>query len=123
MIDFFVSGTIDYSSLMNNFLHENVSVSAKANVYFDGKVVSHSITLSDGSQKTLGLIYPGSYHFNTAKAERMEIIAGSCLVTLDQSGNTTPYNENQAFEVSANSGFSIQVSEGICEYVCSFLEG
>tara|TARA_B100000925_G_scaffold243007_1_gene192575 strand:- start:2783 stop:3154 length:372 start_codon:yes stop_codon:yes gene_type:complete len=123
MIDFFVSGTIDYSSLMNNFLHENVSVSAKANVYFDGKVVSHSITLSDGSQKTLGLIYPGSYHFNTAKAERMEIIAGSCLVTLDQSGNTTPYNENQTFEVSANSGFSIQVSEGICEYVCSFLEG
>ncbi|MEC8657279.1 MAG: pyrimidine/purine nucleoside phosphorylase, partial [Verrucomicrobiota bacterium] len=55
---------------MNKFLHENVSVSAKANVYFDGKVVSHSITLSDGSQKTLGLIYPGSYHFNTAKAER-----------------------------------------------------
>ena len=90
-----------------------VSVSAKANVYFDGKVVSHSITLSDGSQKTLGLIYPGSYHFNTAKAERMEIIAGSCSVTLDQSGNPTPYNENQAFEVSANSGFSIQVSEGI----------
>tara|TARA_B100000927_G_scaffold285943_1_gene276698 strand:- start:1309 stop:1680 length:372 start_codon:yes stop_codon:yes gene_type:complete len=123
MIDFFVSGTIDYSSLMNNFLHENVSVSAKANVYFDGKVVSHSITLSDGSQKTLGLIYPGSYHFNTAKAERMEIIAGSCSVTLDQSGNTTAYNENQAFEVSANSGFSIQVSEGICEYVCSFLDG
>lgn len=108
---------------MNKFLHENVSVSAKANVYFDGKVVSHSITLSDGSQKTLGLIYPGSYHFNTAKAERMEIIAGSCSVTFDQSGNTTPYNENQAFEVSANSGFSIQVSEGICEYVCSFLEG
>ena len=108
---------------MNKFLHENVSVSAKANVYFDGKVVSHSITLSDGSQKTLGLIYPGSYHFNTAKAERMEIIAGSCSVTLDQSGNTTPYNENQAFEVSANSGFSIQVSEGICEYICSFLDG
>ncbi|MEC8791259.1 MAG: pyrimidine/purine nucleoside phosphorylase [Verrucomicrobiota bacterium] len=100
-----------------------VSVSAKANVYFDGKVVSHSITLSDGSQKTLGLIYPGSYHFNTAKAERMEIIAGSCTVTLDQSGNTTAYNENQAFEVPANSGFSIQVSEGICEYVCSFLDG
>lgn len=108
---------------MNKFLHENVSVSAKANVYFDGKVVSHSITLSDGSQKTLGLIYPGSYHFNTAKAERMEIIAGSCSVTLDQSGNTTPYNENQAFEVSANSGFSIQFSEGICEYVCFFLDG
>ena len=84
---------------MNKFL-QSVSVSAKANVYFDGKVVSHSITLSDGSQKTLGLIYPGSYHFNTAKAERMEIIAGSCSVTFDQSGNTTPYNENQAFEVS-----------------------
>ena len=35
---------------MNKCLH-SVSVSAKANVYFDGKVVDHSITLSDGSQR------------------------------------------------------------------------
>ena len=51
----------------------NVTAKAKANVYFDGKVVSHGIVLEDGTTKTFGLIYPGSYHFGTEKAERMEI--------------------------------------------------
>ena len=51
------------------------TVTAKANVYFDGKVVSHSVVLSDGAQKTLGLIYPGSYYFNTDQAEQMETIS------------------------------------------------
>ena len=45
-------------------------VSAKANVYFDGRVVSHGITLLEGSKKTLGLIHPGEYHFDTQAPER-----------------------------------------------------
>ena len=53
-----------------------VTAITKANVYFDGKVVSHSLVLPDGNRKTLGLIYPGSVHFGTNAAERMEIIAG-----------------------------------------------
>ncbi|MFA7235570.1 MAG: pyrimidine/purine nucleoside phosphorylase [Phycisphaeraceae bacterium] len=44
----------------------NVTAVAKANVYFDGKVVSHTLKFADGSKKTLGLIHPGSFHFNTA---------------------------------------------------------
>ncbi len=43
----------------------DVEAVTKANVYFDGKVVSHTIRFKDGSKKTLGLIYPGSYHFGT----------------------------------------------------------
>ena len=35
---------------------ENVSASAVANVYLDGKVVSHSLTLADGAQVTPGNI-------------------------------------------------------------------
>ena len=31
-----------------------VEVVAKANVYFDGKVVSHTVRFQDGSKKTLG---------------------------------------------------------------------
>ena len=60
-----------------------VTVAAKANVYFDGKVVSHSVLFPDGTKKTLGLIYPGSFHFGTGAPERMEIVAGACRVTLD----------------------------------------
>ena len=43
----------------------NVTAQAKANIYFDGKVVSHGVTLADGSTKTFGLIYAGEYHFGT----------------------------------------------------------
>ena len=98
------------------------TVTAKANVYFDGKVVSHSVVLSDGAKKTLGLIYPGSYHFNTDQAEQMEIIAGTCDVRLDGSEESNSYGENQSFHVPEKSGFTIEVNDGICEYICSFID-
>lgn len=98
-----------------------VTAVAKANVYFDGKVVSHSILFPDGAKKTLGLIYPGQFHFGTDKAERMEVVAGSCQVKLDGQGVTTDYAAGQAFDVPAKSGFDIEVKTGICEYICSFL--
>jgi uncharacterized protein YaiE (UPF0345 family) len=98
-----------------------VTAVAKANIYFDGRVASHSILFPDGSKKTLGLIYPGRFHFGTDKAERMEIVAGSCSVKLD--GHTAPreYSTGQMFEVPAKTGFDIEVESGICEYICSFL--
>ena len=46
---------------------DNISVNAKANIYFDGKVISHSIEFADGSKKTMGLIFPGEYNFDTAE--------------------------------------------------------
>ncbi len=99
----------------------NVTAVAKANVYFDGKVVSHTILLPDGSKKTLGLIYSGRFHFDTDKAERMEIVAGACRVKLDGQTGIKDYAAGQVFEVPAKSGFDIEVTSGICEYVCSFL--
>jgi uncharacterized protein YaiE (UPF0345 family) len=107
---------------MNNIKFENVTVHAKANIYFDGRVISHSIVLEDGTKKTLGLIYPGSYHFNTELAEKMEIIAGNCKVTLDGTEESTSYGENHSFDVPANSGFTIEVNDGTCEYICSFID-
>lgn len=99
----------------------NVTAVAKANVYFDGRVVSHSILFPDGSKKTIGLIYPGKFHFGTDKAERMEIVAGQCFVKLDGQSAVNSYSTGTAFDVPAKSGFDIEVKEGICEYICSFL--
>lgn len=99
----------------------NVTVVTKANVYFDGGVISHTVLLPDGSKKTLGLIHPGKYHFGTDKAERMEIVAGACRVKLDGSPDARDYAAGTAFEVPAKSGFDIEVAQGICEYICSFL--
>ncbi len=98
----------------------NVTALAKANIYFDGKVVSHTILFADGSKKTLGVIFPGSYHFGTAAAERMEIVDGSCEVTLDGESASRPISAGSSFDVPANSGFTIAVADN-CQYVCSFL--
>jgi purine/pyrimidine-nucleoside phosphorylase len=100
---------------------QNVTAVAKANVYFDGKVVSHTILFPDASKKTLGLIYPGKFHFGTDKAERMEIIAGSCTVKLDGQSAGKDYGAGTFFDVPAKSGFDIEVKSGICEYICSFI--
>ena len=99
----------------------NVTAAAKANVYFDGRVISHTIRFEDGSRKTLGLIFSGAYHFGTDAAERMEIIDGACEVVVDGSGEKAAYAAGTAFEVPAKSGFTITVGEGICQYVCAFL--
>ena len=99
----------------------NVSAVAKANVYFNGRVVSHTILFPDNSKKTLGLIYDGSYHFGTEAAERMEITDGACQVVLDGQTESKSYAAGSSFEVPAHSGFTITVAEGICQYVCSFL--
>lgn len=98
----------------------NVTVTGKANIYFDGKVVSHAITLADGSRKTLGLIYPGSYTFNTAAPETMEIIAGSCRVRIAGQDAWQDHVAGSRFDVPAAASFTIEVAAGITEYVCSF---
>ncbi len=100
----------------------DVTVHTKANVYFDGGVVSHTILFADGSKKTIGLIRPGAYHFGTGVPERMEIVAGTCQVKLDGQKATKKYGAGKHFDVPGKSGFDIVVAGGLCEYVCSFLK-
>ena len=99
----------------------NVTATATANIYFDGKVISHAITTADGEKKTLGVILPGSYHFGTDAAERMDIVGGSCEVVLDGSEGKQSIAPGSHFDVPANSGFTITVGDAPCHYVCSFL--
>ncbi len=99
---------------------ENVSVDCKANVYFDGKVVSHTVLLDGGVKKTLGLIYTGSFTFNTGAAERMDITSGTCRVRVAGSGEWSTYGAGSFFKVPGNSSFDIAVDTGIAEYICSF---
>ncbi|MBK1833835.1 pyrimidine/purine nucleoside phosphorylase [Roseibacillus ishigakijimensis] len=99
----------------------NVTALAKGNVYFEGKVISHTILLPDGSKKTLGAILPGEYHFGTEAAERMDIVGGSCHYQLDGSTSEQEVGEGSFFEVAAHSGFTITVTGEPCHYVCSYL--
>jgi len=100
---------------------KNVTAVTKANVYFEGKVVSHSLLFADGSKKTLGLIFPGSFEFNTETPERMEMLDGACRVKRKGEADWTSYPVGSVFEVPGNSSFEIAVDEGIAQYICSFL--
>ena len=99
---------------------KNVNVPLKANVYFDGKVVSHTLLAQDGAKKTLGLVYPGSFNFSSGAPERMDILAGACRVRLKGETEWKNYAAGSFFKVPANSAFDIEVSAGIAEYLCTF---
>lgn len=106
---------------MHYMTFNNVTAEAKAAIYFEGGVVSHKITFQDETTKTLGIIFTGDYHFGTTQAERMDITDGDCTVTLDGSDQSIAYSAGQHFDIPANSGFSIKVHTGICQYVCSYV--
>jgi len=99
---------------------ENVTVTKQANVYFDGKVTSRSIIFQDGSKKTLGIMLPGEYEFNTDDKERMEILSGNLEVLLPNS-NWQTIKGGESFEVPANASFQLKIKE-ITDYCCSFIK-
>lgn len=99
---------------------ENVSVIKQANVYFDGKCVSHSVQFADGTKKSVGVILPGAaLTFNTGVPEIMEGVAGNCRVRLKGEADWKPYGAGQSFNVPGNSSFEIEVTEPY-HYVCHF---
>ena len=98
---------------------DNVSVKKKANVYFDGKCVSHTVLLPNGTRSTIGVIFPSSLTFNTQAPELMEINLGSCKVRLKNEETWKTYGAGEKFTVPGNSSFDIQVTE-MLDYVCHF---
>ena len=98
---------------------DNVAVIKKANVYFDGKCVSHTVQLADGTRKSIGVILPATLTFNTGVPEIMETVSGSCRVRLKGESDWKEYGEGQSFNVPGNSSFDIEVLEPY-HYVCHF---
>lgn len=95
------------------------SVRTKANVYFDGKCVSHSLELPDGTKKSVGVILPSTLKFNTGAPEVMELVEGACRVRLAGSEGWAEYRGGQSFSVPGNSSFDIEVTQAL-HYVCHF---
>lgn len=96
-----------------------VSVATKANVYFDGKCVSHSITLADGTRKSVGVVLPATLTFSTGAAEIMECVAGSCEYKLAGTDEWKKSTAGDKFAVPANSSFEIRVAEPY-HYICHY---
>ncbi|NDC09274.1 MAG: pyrimidine/purine nucleoside phosphorylase [Oxalobacteraceae bacterium] len=98
---------------------DNVSVVKKANIFFDGKCVSHNVLFADGTRKSVGVIFPSSLVFNTGAPEIMEINAGKCRVRLKDEIEWKTYEGGQSFHVPGDSSFDIETIETL-DYVCHF---
>lgn len=98
---------------------DRVSVLTQANVYFDGRCVSHTVLLEDGTRKSVGVILPGTLRFDTGAPEVMELIDGRCKV--QRAGDPSPveFAGGQSFAVEGNSSFEIEVTQTL-HYVCHF---
>ncbi|HIP37626.1 MAG TPA: pyrimidine/purine nucleoside phosphorylase [Crocinitomix sp.] len=99
---------------------ENVTITKEANIYYEGKVTSRTVEFSDGSVKSLGIMLPGEYTFNTVDKEIMEILSGDVEVKLPGEEwriLITP----EIFTVSANSSFDIKI-KSVTDYCCSYIK-
>jgi len=99
-----------------------VTVVREANIYFDGKVTSRTVVFADGSKKTLGIMLPGEYTFNTGAKELMEILSGELDVLLPGENDWRTVKGGEAFEVAGNAAFSLKIKT-LTDYCCSFLNG
>jgi uncharacterized protein YaiE (UPF0345 family) len=97
----------------------NVTVNTQANVYFDGKCVSHNISFADGSRKSVGVILPATLTFNTGAPEIMECVAGNCEYKLVGTVAWVKSGIGDKFSVPGNSSFQIRVADAY-HYICHF---
>ena len=97
----------------------NVTVKTQANVYLDGKCISHSLTLADGTQKSVGVVLAAELTFNTGAAEIMECVAGSCAYKLAGSETWVNVQPGESFDVPGNSSFDIKVADAF-HYICHY---
>lgn len=104
---------------MDNNVFENVTISKKANIYFEGKVTSRNIYFADGSRKTLGFMLPGEYEFGTGDKETMEILAGEVGVLLPGNKEWSNFISGQIFYIPANSKFKLKLIVPV-DYCCSY---
>jgi hypothetical protein len=98
----------------------NVTVVKAANLYFEGKIASHTILFPDGSKKTLGIMQAGEYEFSTGAAEIMEILSGRLEWQMKGESAWQPVRGGESFQVPPHSVFLMKVPV-VTDYCCSFV--
>ena len=101
--------------------YKNIDVDKLANIYFKGNVISRNIFLQDGSRKTLGVMLPGKYEFNTEARELMEITSGKLNLKIENDKEWTLVKGGMDFNIPKNSTFNVEVLE-LVNYICSYFE-
>lgn len=99
---------------------DGVSLITKANVYFDGKCVSHGFVLADGTKKSAGVVLPATLTFGTVAPEVMECVAGRCRVRMQGESEWKVYGPGESFAVPGDSSFDIEVAGEPFHYICHY---
>lgn len=99
---------------------DGVSLIPRANVYFDGRCVSHGFVLADGTKKSAGVVLPATLTFGTAAPEVMECVAGSCRVRMKGESEWKTYGPGESFAVPGDSSFDIEVAGEPFHYICHY---
>lgn len=98
---------------------DGVTVATQASVYFDGKCISHSLSLADGTKKSVGVVLPATLTFNTDAPEIMECVAGSCEYKPAGTDTWISAGPGDQFSVPGNASFEIRVTEAY-HYICHY---
>lgn len=108
--------------LMTTDTFNNVVLTTQANVYFDGRCVSHNFTLADGTKKSVGVVLPATLTFNTGAPETMECVGGACEYQLAGTSGWMRSTAGEQFSIPGNSSFEIRVTpaDGAYHYICHF---
>jgi hypothetical protein len=98
----------------------NATIVKAANIYYDGKVTSRTVELSNGDIQSLGIMLPGEYTFGTNEAEIMEIMSGELDIKLPGEEWKT-LKTPESFNVPANSSFDLKIKT-VTDYCCSYIK-
>ena len=90
----------------------------EVNEYFEGKVKSFNVNSSEG-KKTVGVMEPGEYEFDTQTKETIAVVSGEFSVYFAEYDEWEDFGAGSSFEIPAGSKFKVKVSQDtayICEY-------
>lgn len=95
----------------------SATIQKQANVYYDGKVTSRSVTTADGTRQTLGIMRPGVYTFETDDREDIEVMKGELKVEFD--GQQARYTAGESFSIPPDTEFEVEVVS-LVDYCCTY---
>ena len=90
----------------------------EVNEYFDGKVKSFVVNSAKG-KRTVGVMVPGEYEFDTDTKETMTVISGEFSVYFPEEDDWEEFGEGSSFDVPAKSKLRVKVAQDtayLCEY-------
>ena len=90
----------------------------EVNEFFSGRVKSLNVNSSEG-KKTIGVISPGEFEFNTKLKETMTVLSGTLSVFLPEYNEWEEFGTGASFDVPADSKFQVKAEEDtayLCEY-------